>query len=157
MGFSAVLLALLTATGLAGVRYGVPPPDVALPIAAGPRVGIEKGKPAVIHFWATWCHVCLDELPRFVKLKKQYGASIDLITVSNEPDDVAASYLRLWNMTDLSLVADTKGQVFKAYGVGPLPVTVVLDASGNVAFSQVGELTAAGLDQAVAAALGPVR
>ncbi len=153
MGFSTVLLALLTATGLAGVRYGAPPPDVALPIAAGPWVAIEKGKPAVVHFWATWCHVCLDELPRFEKMKRQYGDAIDLITVSNEPDDVAASYLRLWNMTDLPLVADTTGAVFKAYGVGPLPVTVVLDASGNVAFSQVGELTAAGLDQAVAATL----
>lgn len=155
MSFPAVVLAVLASTGLAGVRYGAPPPSVTLPPAPGVRtLSVAKGKPAVIHFWATWCHVCLDELPRFVRLKKQFGASVDLVTVSNEPDDVAASYLRLWNI-DLPLLADTTGAAFKAYGVGPLPVTIVVDAAGNVSFVQVGEMTSAGLDKALGAVLSP--
>ncbi|HEY8321277.1 MAG TPA: TlpA disulfide reductase family protein [Candidatus Baltobacteraceae bacterium] len=155
MGFSAVMLALLVSTGLAGVHYGAPPPDVPLPAASGGMLGLQKGKPAVIHFWATWCHVCLTELPRFAKLAKRYGSSIDLITVSNEREDVAASYLRLWDMR-LPLVADTTGAVFKAYGVGPLPATVVVDAAGNVSYVQVGETSQADLDRALTAALAGI-
>jgi thiol-disulfide isomerase/thioredoxin len=154
VGFSALVLALLASTGLAGVRYGAPPPNVPLPAASGVgMLALEKGKPAVIHFWATWCHVCLSELPRFVKLEKRYGKAIDVITISNEPEDVAASYLRLWDMR-LPLVADTTGSVFKAYGVGPLPVTIVVDAAGNVSYVQVGETTPADLDKAITSALG---
>src|SRR5665213_4259638 len=49
VGFSALVLALLASTGLAGVRYGAPPPDVSLPAASGVgTLGFEKGKPAVI-------------------------------------------------------------------------------------------------------------
>ena len=154
MGFSALVLALLASTGLAGVRYGAPPPSVPLPAASGVgTLALEKGKPAVIHFWATWCHVCLTELPRFVKLEKKYGRSLDMITVSNEREDVAASYLRLWDFK-LPLVADTDGSVFKAYGVGPLPVTIVVDAAGNVSYVQVGETDPADLDKALTSALG---
>ena len=151
-----MVLALLVSTGLAGVRYGAPPPDVPLPAASGTgTLALEKGKPAVVHFWATWCHVCLTELPRFAKLAKRYGKSIDVITVSNEREDVAASYLRLWDMR-LPLVADTTGAVFKAYGVGPLPVTVVVDAAGNVSYVQVGETSQADLDKALTAALAGI-
>jgi thiol-disulfide isomerase/thioredoxin len=154
VGFSAFVLALLASTGLAGVRYGAPPPAVPLPAASGTgMLALEKGKPAVIHFWATWCHVCLTELPRFVKLEKKYGASVAMITVSNEREDVAASYLRLWDMR-LPLVADIDGTVFKAYGVGPLPVTIVVDTAGNVSYVQVGETTPADLDKALTSALG---
>jgi len=153
VGLSALVLALLASTGLAGVRYGAPPPAVQLPTASGGTLALEKGKPAVIHFWATWCHVCLTELPRFVKLEKRYGHSIDVITVSNEREDVAASYLRLWDF-NLPLVADTSGSVFAAYGIGPLPVTIVVDAAGNVSYVQVGETTPADLDKALTSALG---
>jgi cytochrome c biogenesis protein CcmG/thiol:disulfide interchange protein DsbE len=153
VGFSAFVLALLASTGLAGVRYGAPPPSIAIPTAAGARqLTDERGKPVVINFWATWCHVCIQELPVFRRLAKTYGGRIALVTVSNEPDDVAASYYRLWNI-DLPLVADTKGLIFKAYGVGPLPATVVVNAAGVVTFAQVGEVTSVQLDDAVASAL----
>lgn len=146
MGFPAVVLALLASSDLTGVRYGAPPPVIAVPTLGGARIAFGRGKPVIVHFWATWCHVCLEELPRFTKLKKRYGSAIEVVTVSNERDDVAASYFRLWDI-DLPLVADTAGTVFKAYGVGPLPVTVVVDGAGSAIFVQVGEMTAAALDQ----------
>ena len=152
MGLSTIALALLASTGLAGVHYGVPPPAFGIPTPTGMRqLADEKGKPVVIHFWATWCHVCIDEMPTIRRVAKSYGDRIALVTISNEPDDVAASYYRLWNI-GLPLLADTKGVVFKEYGVGPLPATIVVNVAGVVSFAQVGEVTGAQLDDALEAA-----
>ena len=151
-----LILSVATATtGLAGVSYGAPPPDVPLPIRSGPeRVAKYHGKVVILHFWATWCHYCLDELPKFVKLRQTYGKRVVVITVSNEPADVAASYLRLWNM-ELPVVEDTSSTVFKAYGIGPLPDTVILDPSGKVVYAEVGVSNFDDLHKAIEQALGP--
>jgi thiol-disulfide isomerase/thioredoxin len=151
-----LMLSVATATtGLTGVKYGAPPPDVPLPIGTGTeRVAAYRGKVVILHFWATWCHYCLDELPKFAKLKQTYGKRVAVITVSNEPPDVAASYLRLWNM-ELPIVEDTTSTVFKAYGIGPLPDTVVVDRSGAVVYAEVGVSNFDDLHRAIEQALGP--
>ncbi len=138
----AMLLAAATATatttGLAGVKYGAPAPDVPLQVAGHTeRVSALTGKVVVLHFWATWCHYCLDELPKFAKLKQRYGKRLTVITISNEPPDVAASYLRLWNI-DLPIAEDSQSVAFKAYGIGPLPDTVVIGRTGDVVYAEVG-------------------
>jgi len=132
------------------IRVGAPAPDVALPMAGGSvqRVAAEKGRFVVMHFWATWCHVCIEELPVFTRLERAYGSKIRLLTVSDEREDVAASYYRLWNV-DLPLVAGTKGSVFAAYGVVALPVTVVIAPDGTVRYVREGEVDEGALKQAL--------
>ena len=39
----------------------------------------------VVNFWATWCDPCVEELPAFEKLNKQYsGKKVQVILVSND-------------------------------------------------------------------------
>jgi thiol-disulfide isomerase/thioredoxin len=148
-----VLAAVAASTGLANVHYGAPPPDVPLVTSAGTqRVAQLRGAVVVLDFWATWCHACLDQMTNLVKLQRAYGNRVRVITISNEPQDVAASYFRTWNIY-LPLVEDTHADVFKAYSIGPLPTTVVLDPAGSVSFVAVGEATRGQLDGAIDAAL----
>ena len=153
----ALVLAALAATanaqstGLATIHYHAPPPDFQMP--NGKRVSDMRGKAVLINFWASWCHPCTDELNLFVKARQQYGKRVVVVTVSSEPHDVAASYLRLWNI-ELPLVEDLNDEVSKAYSVPPIPVTVLVDPEGNVSYVSVGETSWAELKDALDRTVG---
>lgn len=155
--FAAVALAVAAATastGLRNVRYDAPPPDFAIPARQGSeRLSELHGKAVVLNFWASWCKPCTDELKYFVRANQAFGPKIAVITVSSEPHDVAASYLRLWNI-ELPVVEDLDGAISKEYSVPPIPVTVVLDPQGNVSYVSVGGLDWNELRNAIDSALG---
>ena len=112
-----------------------------------------RGRVVVINFWASWCHPCTDEIREFVRARKSFGGRVAVITISEEPPDVAASYLRLWNI-DLPVIEDTRAAaIFRAYGASPVPETVIVDARGNLSYEGLGELTWAQLYDAINVAL----
>ncbi len=153
--FAAIVLAALTAssTGLATIRYDAPPPNFVFPTAHGARsLSDLRGKVVIIDFWATWCHVCTDELNDFVRARQKFGDRIAVVTISNESPDVAANYLRLFGIT-LPLVEDIQGSVFRIYSVSAIPVTLVLDPSGAVTYVSVGGLSWSELSKAIEQAL----
>jgi peroxiredoxin len=143
-GWSALALAVMTAvasTGLAGVRYNAPPPDFAIPTPLGTRYLHDlRGRVVVVDFWATWCHACTDEMKYFVRAQQLYRDRVTVLTVSSEPHDVAASYFRLWNI-GLPVVEDPQGAISRTYDVSKIPVTLVLDPAGNVAYVSLGGLS----------------
>jgi peroxiredoxin len=153
--FAALVLAALTvpSTGLATIRYDAPPPNFAFPTAHGPEYLSDlRGKVVVIDFWATWCHVCTAELRDFVRARETFGDRVEIVTLSDELPNVAARYLQSGNIS-LPLVEDLAGTVFTIYSVSAIPVTLVLDPSGDVTYVSVGGLSWAELDQAIERAL----
>ena len=149
-----MLLAASATGGLATVRVGAPPPNFTLQTTHGPvQLAQLRGKPVVINFWASWCPPCTDELPLFVRLSRDYGNRVVLVTVSNEAVGVAGSYLREHRL-DLPLVEDSEGSVFAEYALPPIPGTVVLDSDGKVQYISAGGLSWSELQQAVDKALG---
>ena len=158
LGWSALVLAALTAgapsTGLDGVRFAAPTPDFTIPLQHRDEdLYALRGRVVVINFWATWCGPCTAEMKYFERAQATYGKRVSVVTVSNEPHDVAASYFRLWNI-DLPVVEDLSGAIWRLYSIGKIPVTLVLDASGNVTYVSLGELDWGELQGAIDRALG---
>mgnify|MGYP001001821177 CR=1 FL=1 len=52
-------------------------PNIVLYDQYGKKHSIEeyKGKVVVINFWATWCGYCVEEMPAFEKVYKEFGSN----------------------------------------------------------------------------------
>ena len=52
-------------------------PNIVLQDQYGKKHNLEeyKGKVVVINFWATWCGYCVQELPEFEKVYKEFGSN----------------------------------------------------------------------------------
>lgn len=148
-----VLAAVVHHTPLPTIREGAVAPNFAIPLGASSiQLSQLRGKPVVINFWASWCKPCTDELKYFTQAREEFGSRIDIITISSEPHEVAASYLRLWNI-DLPLIEDLDASISKRYAVPPIPLTVILNPDGTVGHVSAGELDKGELKAAIQSAL----
>ena len=113
-------------------------PEINLPSPEGENIALSslKGKVVLIDFWASWCRPCRGENPNTVKLYSKYkdqGFEIYAVSLDKEraswlkaiEDDhlgwIHVSDLGYWN----SVAA-------RAYGVGSIPFTVLIDKEGKV-------------------------
>ncbi|EHI76404.1 antioxidant, AhpC/TSA family [Fusobacterium sp. oral taxon 370 str. F0437] len=124
-------------------------PNIVLYDQYGKKHNIEeyKGKVVVINFWATWCGYCVQEMPEFEKVYKEFGSNKkDVIILGvagpkskenqNNVDvekDKVISFLKKKNITYPSLMDET-GKSFDDYKVRALPMTYVINKDGYLGF-----------------------
>src|SRR5438105_394875 len=77
------------------------------PVAELPKL-VGHGKPAVLHFWATWCDACRDEFPalraRLLKLSTR-GVKVELVSIDRPEDrEKAEQMLRDYRLAGLPAV-----------------------------------------------------
>lgn len=158
----ATLLAIAAATTATATRT---PPRSPIPVrpvseAAGLAREAGHGRPAVLHFWATWCGACQEEFPRIRKLLNRLPArNVGVLLVSiDRPDklDEVKRDLRRFGVSGLPAVvldAPDPEPVVKAVGEpawdGTLPSTFVFDSQGKLAKSFLGRTDAAALEKVI--------
>jgi uncharacterized protein (TIGR03435 family) len=132
-----------------------PPLDLEAILQASPKASASwdklRGNAVVLEFWATWCGPCRDAIPHFNELADRYkNKRILFISITDEDE---------WRIRNFLKVTPIKGWIgldrdrsaHKAYGVGMIPQTVLIDRTGRLAaFLQPGELTARVLDDMLA-------
>jgi thiol-disulfide isomerase/thioredoxin len=141
-----VVLAVLVG-GNASPARARPAPALPSRVLVGPRVDIAslRGRPAIIHFWASWCGPCVKEAPQLARLASELHGRATLVGVdwSDSPAS-AASFVRQHHWT-FPVLIDSSGEVGNAYGLNGLPTTFLLDRQGQIIRRLIGPQTAAGL------------
>jgi thiol-disulfide isomerase/thioredoxin len=133
------------------------------------NIGLKKlikpaGRPLLINFWATWCPPCIDEFPDLVKIDTDYRGRLDVITVSM--DDLAdidtyvpkfLSDMKAEMPAYLLHTRDEAAAIRLAYKdwAGNLPLTVLFDASGTVAYARNGKIRVQPLRESIDKLLAP--
>lgn len=100
------------------------------------------GRPAVVHFWATWCRICDLEQGMVERLAHDHPL-IGVAMQSGRDAEVAA-----WMATRgvaYPVVNDPDGELARQYGVNAVPASFVLDRQGRVRFVTRGYTSGAGM------------
>ncbi len=147
--FRLSLLASFVAVGLLATILCLPVaaaqerPHLSLADLRGQQHSLDeyRGKPIVVNFWATWCAACQHEMPLFIDLKKHYGDSVQVVTISlddsNTRDKIGTFAVRY--KMDVPILLGTVDDL-KRVGLGEaLPATLFLDSDGNAVARILGE------------------
>lgn len=121
----------------------VPAPDFPLTTWEGEEIHFSDllGKPLLLNIWATWCPPCRNELPFFQQAFEKYGEEITFVFLSVDDDKADAEEFMTENGYTFPVYMDVPSNSLMAYGIGSIPVTVLVDPEGNIIAGQVGSLT----------------
>lgn len=117
------------------------PSPVTLKDGTSRDLSAPSGKLLVVHFWATWCAPCEEELPGLLAWWKEAKADprIELVAVSVDEDwKTVDGFLAKRSATDLPLALDPKKSAASAFGTEKFPETWILAPDGTILIHQVG-------------------
>ncbi len=118
----------------------------------------DSDKLLLVNFWATWCGPCIIEYPEFVTMQRMYGArDFQFVSVSMDAPDQLEKALKFLKSKASALpnyLMDTedKYEVIKVVGSdwdGSLPITLLIEPGGKVAYRAPGTIDALELKRAI--------
>jgi cytochrome c biogenesis protein CcmG/thiol:disulfide interchange protein DsbE len=122
-------------------------PGITLPCLGGGRpvhlAGL-RGQPTVLNLWASWCTPCREELPVLQEFYERADGKVRMLGVDFEDTQPAAA-LKLLEDSGVTYpqVADFDKAIDQGLGRHPVPMTVLVDADGQVVAALPMQITSA--------------
>ncbi|MBA3698859.1 MAG: TlpA family protein disulfide reductase [Planctomycetes bacterium] len=107
----------LSGTTLAGTKLEIDP--------------VKRGRPLVLVFWASWCGVCVREMPALRRFHREVGERLDLVscTIDTEVDAARASAAR--NQLGYPVILDGDLAIGGKFAVDATPTMILFAADGK--------------------------
>ena len=101
------------------------------------RLSDLRGKVVLLDFWASWCSPCVAELPKIQTLYETFADrdAFAMIGLSLDWDTERATRLldeKQLSWTQACLGSMDESVVVKQYGVGEIPMTILIDTDGTI-------------------------
>lgn len=92
-----------------------------------------RGKPMIINVWASWCGPCRNEMGSLNRLARRYGGKkFNVIGISTDDDGKAAlAFIRKTGVAFPNYL-DSNAFMEDMLGASTIPLTVLVDANGQV-------------------------
>ena len=106
-----------------------------------------------MNFWATWCGPCVSEMPAFDAAFAEYGEEIQFMMINltdgaRDTVESAQAYIEE-NGYSLPVYYDTELNAMQTYGAYSIPMTVLVDADGNLLSGYRGALPESLIQEAI--------
>lgn len=101
-----------------------------------------RGTPLVLNFWASWCPFCIDEMPGFEQVHREFGGAVAFLGVDLQDDRALARDLAERTGVTYPLAEDPDGSLFARVGGLGMPTTLLLSADGRIEEKITGPLSA---------------
>ena len=138
-------------------------PGYKIKTLAGKRITLKdyRGSPLLLNFWATWCAPCRKEFPIIKEIENKFGKDGLVVLAINVDDTRTISAVKSFvsaHSLNFTIPLDPNRKLLNNFRGSALPLTVLIDASGNVVriytgflgmweeeiYRQLSELVAAG-------------
>lgn len=141
---------------LSGVSHRRPAPPLPRHRLTGPRVTIasERGRPALVLFWASWCRQCGKEANAVRSFAQSPAGEGRIVGVDWADGRRAAKAFLARHRWSFANVRDASSEVGLSYGVTRLPALFVIDGEGDIYKALSGAQTQRSLEAALRSASG---
>ena len=117
-------------------EIGKPCPNFILKQLKGPKGGNFslkdlEGKFAIIDFWGTGCHTCINSFPKLNALQKQFD-SLHILLVGRDDEYIRPLYKRFQKKFSLELMGTYDSAVFHQMYIAGVPIVYWLDNRGII-------------------------
>lgn len=113
-----------------------------------------QNKPLVLNFFASWCPVCIGEMPGFERVHQRLGSKVQFLGVSQSDSSSASIQLAQRTGITYPTAIDSQGSLFHAFGGLGMPVTVFIKPGGQIAEIHTGQLDTTTLSSLIAKYFG---
>jgi thiol-disulfide isomerase/thioredoxin len=103
----------------------------------GQKISLQqfKGKPVLVHYWATWCEPCKVDIARIRELQEKYQRDIVVVGIALDEDKSALQQFlakKPLNWPQLFEPGGLDGRLAEDLGVLTLPTMLLIDKEGIV-------------------------
>ena len=95
-----------------------------------------------VHYWATWCGPCINEMPDLGKIAEKYGDRVGFIALLDDYSTAKAAAIRITEASGVSFtMVDARHSDFqtllKMVQSGYVPTTILIDSDGKIVGDQI--------------------
>ena len=126
-----------------GISRGAIPPAAQVEQLDGTAADLSQyvgRKPVVIEFWASWCEVCEELLPKMEAAQRRYGDRVEFVVIGvgvNQSRRTMQRHLERHPMP-FRFYFDARGSAVRAFQTPATGYIVALDAAGRVVYTGIG-------------------
>lgn len=103
------------------------------------RLAEQRGELVLINFWASWCGPCRQEMPQLDKLAAEFAdLGVQVVGINVEQETADAEQFLKASPVSFPILWDGSNSTAKAYAVGGMPTTVIVDRNGDIRYRHAG-------------------
>jgi len=116
------------------------------------RLADLRGRPVIVNFWASWCGPCVEEFPLLsgAAARHEDDGLVVLGIVWRDRSEAARDFMAR-NEATWPAAMDPGERVATDYGILGPPETYFIGRDGTIVARQIGQISAASLDEKLAA------
>ena len=136
-----VLIAVAAFQHLMRLGKGDPAPLFALPSMESSEVALEgyRGRPVIVHFFATWCGPCQAEFPALNQFQSDFEAKgLAVLAIAEDEDLNALKGFVDYMKPVFPVLVDSDAAVAESYRSYAVPETYLVDPEGTILWRHTG-------------------
>jgi thiol-disulfide isomerase/thioredoxin len=91
-------------------------------------------QPVILHFWATWCIPCREELPQLIKKAAKMPNTVFLLISVDQNKQAMLNFLGSYKANNLVIINDPNETITKDhFNIDQFPETIILNKDKTIA------------------------